>query len=214
MKLSKKIAIATGVLSVFGYQLKAGSINITPLSPVAPVADEMAYSFFIDGNIGVGKVDVLSQITDTHFLSDSLDDSGLTLDVGIGYRIDPNWFVEVSVQNTSLDYLSVTNLYGSINYQFTGGDLKPYVGLVGGYSHIKWDTAPLDNSNTATEDKSANGYFVGGQIGLEYKISERISINTQYQYLSNQDEIVTFVNGQEMKHEDQNNFLIGVRYAF
>lgn len=214
MRLRKKIAIATGLLSILGYGVKAGDANIQPLSPVVPVVEEMKHKYFIDGNIGLAKVTVDSSVNDTHFLSDALDDTGLILDVGIGYRITPNWFIEASAQHTSLDYLSITNWYGSVNYQFTGSDLNPYVGFVAGYSDLKWDTAPLDNSNSATEDKNANEYFVGGQIGLEYKVSERVSVNTLYQYLSNNEEIVTYVNGQELKHKDQNNFIIGVRYAF
>ncbi len=210
----KKI-ILTGIAVSSFVKLYAGSTDIPPLSPVIPVAEEMKYKFFLDGSIGIGATDVNSYISnDPHFLSDSLDDSGLVLDVGIGYRFTPNWFVELSAQRTTLEYLNIDNFYGSINYQLSGSEFKPFVGFIAGYSNLKWDTAPLDNSNPSTEDENADGYFIGGSIGLEYEVSERVSVIAQYQYLSNQEEIITYINGEVMEHKNQQNFTVGVRYAF
>lgn len=215
MRLGKKISILTAILSIFGYQLKAGGVIVPPTSfSMSIVEEENTQNFFIDANIGLSSVNINSKISDAHFLSNALDDNGLLFDIGIGYRLNQNWFMEVSAQNTSLDYLSITNLYGSLNYQLTGDYLSPYIGLVVGHCDLKWARAPLDNSNYLLEDRNADEYFYGGQIGVEYEVSEKISINISYQHLLDKEKIVTWINGAELTHENQDNLMIGVRYAF
>lgn len=68
--------------------------------------------------------------------------------------------------------LDVVGVYGEGRYTFptVSDNVLPFVTLRGGYMRHTFTTG----SGTGTQDASQDGFIVGGTLGLDYEISDRI----------------------------------------
>jgi opacity protein-like surface antigen len=95
------------------------------------------------------------------------------------------------------DYASHTNVYG-IGYDYLIGTspLKPFVGAIVGYSTFTNNSFHM------------NGMAYGGQVGVDYSVNGKLSVDAGYKYLES--------NAKEASSEAKNfsAFFIGAAYKF
>ena len=91
---------------------------------------------------------------------------------GYGWFVDANlrlggefqWSLIEDIAPGEQDYRSQQVLL-SADWLFSGGNLVPYVGLLGGYRNSKY------------EDLDEAGMVYGGRIGLRYFLNDSVSVN-------------------------------------
>ena len=164
---------------------------------------------FVELGLGYGETGV----KDGNILvsEDSLDKSGITFDIGVGYYFNDKIFSTLNYQNMSFDNINLHNTYLSVNYLLVeniDSKFKPYLGLIGGYSYLKWDEAPIPN--TTDNDYNSGQFFTGIQFGVNYSFNDDIDFYGKVQH--NNIEQNTYIKGDLLKHENSNLFLIGFSY--
>jgi hypothetical protein len=167
---------------------------------------EQQKDLFVYLSLGLSTI---SSDFDSSSRSISLDEEGLNVDLGVGYRFSDTLFSTLSYQRAMFDEVDIDNLYVSLNYQFSKTPLKPYVGALIGSSHLVWSEYPV--SGTLTNDEESNTLLGGLQFGIEYGFSDW-NIFGQYQILKNEHN--TNVLGDNLSIDFQNNLNLGVRYEF
>ena len=190
--------------------------DITPIEPVTEeIVEDTSNNLFVYGAGGYATLDVTAYITPGADLKvGALDDKGVLYEVGIGYRFTENIFSTLSYQRTGLDFADIDNIYASVNYQFSDVLLKPYIGLIAGYSKLTWNTRPHVPHIVDDEDLESTYPTYGVQIGVEHMFTENWSVFAKYQYLKYDhvmdiDKAVT-----NIYHNSGQNILLGARYAF
>lgn len=165
-------------------------------------------SWFIEGSLGMFFAKINSNVT-IPLKSQSLDDNGILIDIGAGYRYNRNIFSTISLQRSMLENINIDNLYTSLNYTLDNISFNPYVGLLLGYSQLEWQKSPVNNPTTAQADSQKILY--GLQIGAEYELNKSFSLIGKYQFMY--ENHMTNINSQRIKHLYQNNLLFGLRYS-
>jgi hypothetical protein len=139
------------------------------------------------------------------------DDNYGLVGFGAGYNYSKNYFATAGLQHSVSSQTDITNLIASVNYSFDDIYLKPYLGLTGGYSQLKWKKDPI--SNASQKDETASKFFVGVQVGIEHKLNDDFSLYGAYQHnLLNHTTNIQTTSSYDINHKTQNNFLIGVKY--
>jgi opacity protein-like surface antigen len=106
----------------------------------------------------------------------------------------------------------LNNYFASINYQFSDIFLKPYIGLLAGFSQLEWDEAPY---RLLPDDKFTSEFSMYGvQAGVEYDFTENWSIIGKYQYVTHDHHMDILRGRNTIDHNSAQNFLLGGRYAF
>ena len=140
----------------------------------------------------------------------SLDEDGINIDLGVGYRFRDIVFSTLSYQRAIFNEVNIDNLYVSLNYQFSEIPLKPYVGVLIGFSQLEWSKYPISGTNV--NDNKSTTLLGGLQLGIEYSFSDDWSIFGEYQILKNEHK--TNILGDNLKIAFKNNLNIGVYYKF
>ncbi len=121
--------------------------------------------------------------TDTGSINLLIDpaEDGTPVQVEIGYRFTPNWFVAAEYTFADLDETEIENLAASINYGwFLGEKVQMYVGLVGGASTLQWQEDPIFATTIENENDES---YMGGQLGFKAQLSDRWFFQGKYQFL-------------------------------
>ena len=166
------------------------------------------------GALGLSQIGVDSSVSDAELSSSALDNSGLFYTLGLGriYKINnKNIFATVNLLKTSLDTLEITNFFLSGNYIFDNKRYRPYLGVLLGYSTLKWGNSPV--LNTISSNLTANSLLYGFQAGVSKKVKENLSIFLQHQLMF-LNASLDVNNEESIKYKSQNNFLVGVKYEF
>jgi len=182
-------------------------------APIIPVVLEETNPYFVYLAGGVAYLsgeDTLA--TGNTFTAGALDDEGSVYELGVGYRYTDNIFATLAVQRTTLDIADIDNIYASINYQFSDVMLKPYIGLVAGYSKLEWSEAP--HVVLSNKDLDSDGAMYGVQAGLEFELSTNWSVFGKYQFITYDHLMDIRNNASTIEHKDTQNLLLGVRYGF
>ena len=80
-------------------------------------------------------------------------------------------------QNSQMRY---HNIFTTVSYLFNNLFASPYIGILAGYSNMKWEDYPLKEIKARDSSWSLiSGFELGGKIG----ISKSIDFYTQYRYL-------------------------------
>jgi len=180
---------------------------------IEPVEEESVPSWFVYLAGGGSSYDVSSKLTapDT-FVTGALDESAILFEGGVGYYFTSNIFATVAYQRSTLDIVHVNNYFASINYQFSDIFLKPYIGLLAGFSQLEWDEAPY---RLLPDDKYTSEFAMYGlQAGVEYDFTENWSLFGKYQYIAHDHHMDILYGRNTIDHNSVQNFLLGVRYAF
>ena len=206
MKIIKSCILASVLTSV----AFSGSVPVQPVGEIIPVV-ESEQSYFMTLSGGVSSMDISTDIDAQNVVSGSVfDDSGYVGDFGIGYEFSENFFMSANLQYSKLDDVSVTNVYGTINYQFSNEKIKPFVGAIIGYSFLEWKNDPI--ADAVVRDTKGDSFTYGGQVGISYEATEAIELSMMVQRFEFVQD--TFIDGEAFEHKNQTNFLLGVRYDF
>ena len=124
----KKIVL----LCVWAVELYAGG-GIFPIEPIysAPIQeieiqqDKMFYAYVMAGS----SVHSINKIGNTSLANGALDDQGEMIDIGLGYKLDYNLFLELAYQRKAFEQNDMDNFYASIYYMYIDNDYKPYIGV-------------------------------------------------------------------------------------
>jgi opacity protein-like surface antigen len=156
---------------------------------------------------GVGK-SLASIKNDSGTAITEVKDNYNFFELGVGYNYDANYFAMLGAQKSSNTQTDTTNILASVNYKFSHILLKPFVGISGGYSELKWKKDPITSSQ---KDTTATKFFLGLQGGASYKVDEKFSIYGLYQYLPIKHKTI-IENQGDIMHSSFSNIQIGVKY--
>lgn len=120
-----------------------------------------------------------------------------------GYYVSRNGRANLYYQHSNTFENSKGHLYG-IGYDYLIGnyDLKPYLGVLLGYSKY---TQP---------DLTMEGSFVGANMGLNYAIGENFSIEGGYRYMRSNASGNFTTSGSKAKVDALKNWYLGANYKF
>ena len=216
MKLSTLIAMGVGLTS-----LSTAGGNITYIPNIEKTDTFKKYrtinvinslkrtaNTFIELELGLSKLSINDNTFSTPLISnDAFDDKAATLSLSIGHYITPHVFTKLNYQTSKFDISTITNTTFTLDYQFDA-PLRPYVGVVGGYSNLTWERAPI--MNFANQIKRSESFTLGLEAGVEYKLDKDFSFTAKIQTLKY--DHVTNINGQPFEHNLQTNVFVGVKY--
>jgi len=217
----KKTSITFGCMFLAMNAAYAGG-DIEPVEPIhtgmvsEEIMEDSVHNIFVYAAGGYASLDVTTHLTAGADLKKSgpLDDKGSLYEAGLGYRFTENIFTTLSFQRTGLDFADIDNIYVSINYQLSDIILKPYIGLIAGYSTLTWNTRPHVPHAIGDEKLESTNDTYGVQVGLEHMFSEHWSLFAKYQYLK-YDHVMDIDRAvTNIKHNSGQNILLGARYAF
>lgn len=152
----------------------------------------------------------LSADVQTNF---ELENSAPSYSFELGYRGKKNFFYSLNYTRNHYDTRYYDNIYLSANYAFKKrkSRLYPYVGVLGGWSSMRWSKDPVDTYGER-ENESSN-YLVGAQVGLEYLIDDSFYLFGSYIYNYTPQKTMLY-NEAEITYEHIQNIMIGIRYSF
>ena len=212
MKKNHKLVFSFLVLSCLTY-VTGGEI-VQPAKPILSVMqmpeDKDKQDFFVFASGGGSFFS--EEEKGTSFIKGALDDKSAVFEVGLGYYFTKNIFTELAYQRSMLDIANVDSGYLSLNYQFSNTMLNPYIGIVGGYSRLKWSKRP--HIMRISEDLTSASSLYGVQAGLKLPITDNFSLTVKYQYMK-LDHLMNIRSGaSSIKHNNVQNLLLGVKYEF
>jgi OOP family OmpA-OmpF porin len=182
MSIKKQLLAGTiASLMVLGGSAMAGSYDTAP-----PAADKGIY---------IGAHGGLAMYSGDY--SDSID-NGYDIGMQIGYRFNKNIRVEGAYDYMSQDVTdvddssinaSVLMVNGYYDFDF-GSKFVPYVGV--GIGSLMPSATYSDTSITNSDQ---NQFAYQGIVGVDYKVSEKVSVGVNYRYMSWTD--TDYMNGSE-----------------
>lgn len=245
--LSKLIssAAATGALLAVAGAANAGGFVapvaetpiVAPIVDVAPASDwaggyagvSLGYSFNGDDEVGLDFYD--GGVLDGRETGlTNLDLHGVTADLHAGYRWQRGSWVfgpELAIEGGSVDDTQdfdngvvAGTVESSVNYVATLAMKTGYVvnpaTMVYGSAGFAYGDFSYAVGSSPDEDYNASGYTLG--LGVERKVSDRMSVFAEYQYRDFGSEDVTFTDGTDSivtvatpKHQ---NIKVGVNFRF
>lgn len=209
MKLSTLAILALMTSSIYA----GGVVKHTESALGIPTEEIYDNKFFINIAGGVSFLNVDNTLSlNTTFADGALDDKGVVGEIALGYRYSDSIFTTLAVQRTMLDIADINNIYASVNYQLLNTVVKPYVGVLLGYSQLKWSEDP--SVVIANRDLTSDGFTYGVQSGVEYSLNNAWGITGKYQFLK-YDHVTDIRDGaSSIEHTYGQNILMGVNYEF
>jgi len=188
--------------------------SIEPIHPIdIEVKNKKDFFLFASGGISLFNTEIKHQV-DTTFVKGYADDKSAVFEIGIGYKINENLFTELAYQRSMLDIADVDSGYLSLNYQFSDSMLNPYVGILGGYSKLKWDKRPYNM--LVNENLISTSFLYGVQTGLNLSIPDtnNFYITAKYKYIRLDHFMNIRSNMATIEHNSVQNLLLGIKYEF
>ena len=175
-----------------------------------PIVSSVKSNTFIELAIGFTSLSLSDNITNTFLRKGASDTSSTLIDLSIGHHFDKNFFSTINYQVSGYDLSSISNTSFTINYENQEFQLKPYIGLIIGYSYLTWDENPI--SNFTIKVPSSESFIYGVQVGGEIVIDKDFSFIGKLQHLRFNHE--TIIKNEKLKMDSQNIAIIGVRFKF
>jgi opacity protein-like surface antigen len=205
----KKVAL----LCVVAIELYAGGVMepdyITRTQEMEIKQDKMFYAYIMAGN---SVHSIQNKIGNSLLTNGALDDQGKMIDIGLGYKIYSNLFLELSYQQQVFEQNQIDNFYASINYMYLDNGYKPYVGVLAGYSQLTWDKNPITVFQSF--ETTSTSYLFGIQAGIEIPLTESLSFSSKYQFMLH-DHILDVRNiSSAITNKNAHNLLVGLKYEF
>ena len=143
--------------------------------------------------------------------------SGLNYLLYTGYNFENYFTLLFNYMNLTTSDLEFSNIYTSLNYRITAFEsFVPYIGLSVGYSSLKWNTNPIEQSTPSSDNDSANIMY-GAQLGFNYMLSKSFSIKVESSYLLlNHATTITqdTENTLKLEHKNMISILTALQYNF
>jgi len=133
------------------------------------------------------------------------------------YDISDNFIVSTNYMRFDSGDLVFDNIYTSLGYKFKKfGNFSPHFGLLVGLSALKWDTSPLEQASSSSNNDSET-YIYGSEIGLTYKGYKYFSPFVHYHcmfmgHVTNLEQDTA--NNSKLEHKTIHTILFGVAYNF
>ena len=168
---------------------------------------------FVYAAAGISQLDVDESLApNTVLTSGALDNTGSIFEVGLGHRYNKKIFTTFSLQRNKLENANIHNIYGSVNYQLSTKKVKPFIGLLAGHSRLKWSTPP--HQVRINKNLTSKGFMYGVQMGIEKKLQNNLSVFIKYQFIKNDHKIEIVDNKSNIRHNSEQNLLLGLQYSF
>jgi opacity protein-like surface antigen len=170
---------------------------------------------YVGADIGKTKysLDYAYSDSDGDSENGSFSDNGTSGTLKVGYYFDKNNRAYAALNKASFsDEDSDVDLYQfGVGYDYLIGnsDIKPFVGVLAGYSNIKPD-----------DGESINGVYYGLQAGVNYALNGNFSVEAGYRYMkTNMDKTSNETDGsfsstEKIEIDYISNWFVGVNYKF
>lgn len=142
--------------------------------------------------------------------------SGLTYSLEGGYTFKNGISLAGGYMRVDTSDLVFDNIYGVVNYRFDDFyNFVPYVGVLGGYSNLTWDTDPIENPSQESNNDSSS-FIAGTQIGASYDGFEYISLYSTYQclFMGHTTYLSDGTNDSKLQHKTIHSLQMGVQFNF
>lgn len=211
----KKTIIWCSVYTILSANLFAGGDVITvtpvyePIQQIEIIEDKMFYAYIMGGTSFSSIKDKNELVT---FNNGALDDQGSIIDIGFGYNLSDDIFLEFSYQRETFDKNDINNFYASANYIYIKNLYRPYLGVLAGYSKLKWNSNP--SMILYSFENTSESFLFGLQTGIEFPISEAVSVMAKYQFMKYEHVLDVRDIKSAISNDCTNNFLGGIKYEF
>ncbi|MEA3228749.1 MAG: hypothetical protein U9P38_06740 [Campylobacterota bacterium] len=143
------------------------------------------------------------------------NNKGISYNIDGGYTLKNGFSIGLGYLRFDATDLLFDNVYGSLNYRFNDYyDYTPYIGVLGGFSGLKWFTDPIDNPLEGSNNDSSSFLF-GTQTGIVYNSGSVVSLYLGYQCLfMNHITNITLdkENSSKLKHNTLHTLQIGLHF--
>ena len=182
----------------------------------APEATKQdSYDFYAGLSAGAAAVRVTQTNTrGSVVLNDKPDEHDTTYGIELGYYLNDRFFSSINYDKSAYEDVEFDNLYLTLNYRFRQYDLiRPYIGLIAGYSKMAWKKSLIDSTNN---DLEGYAFYNGVQLGADYLTIGPLSCFAVYRYLFSEydTQIRTFAADAVLTHDQAQSFNFGLRYSF
>jgi len=149
------------------------------------VDNNIKNGYFIGAGIGYGMTPSTHEIVSGTVEINTPTDTGLSYTIDSGYTFENGLVLSFAYMNVGNSDMSFNNIYGSLDYKFGPyyENLSPYIGVLGGYSMLKWKTEPLKVTVDNDSNNDSTSFFSGAQFGIMYDIFDSFSLYTAYQFM-------------------------------
>lgn len=173
--------------------------------------------FALNMNIGYSSFPSTHIIQEGSVVITQPKTDGLSQSLGLHYFWTEQTIVGFSLMRMSSSDLLFTNLYISLDYQFQKlvQNYFPYFGILGGYSLLKWNIDPIENSETSNNDSQS--LFYGTHVGIKHTLSSNWDIIFDYQciFMKHTTNLQIDANNRsKLQHNISHTFSLGFVYNF
>ena len=190
----------------FVIEAKTDVVDIASMNDTVEGKD-----FFVFGSVGASLLNV-KQEGSLPLSYHSLDDKGSLMAIGLGYKYGKTLFSTLSLQRNTLDMVTIDNIMFSYNYQFNSFLATPYIGVLAGMSRLRWTKEPyVSQINKKLTSQNA---LYGVHAGFEQSIGKNFFVYTDFQYIMYNHSLDIYTGNTIIKHKNEKNILLGVKYAF
>ena len=179
--------------------------------PQTVQAKSNGYSVYFLG--GASFLNPSTNLSSDEEKSGTLDKNGNVFELGLGKKFNKNIFSTLSVQRVGFELGKLNSISASVNYQFFDKKMKPYIGVLLGYSKLDWDSRPFARPRFS-EDLSSSSLMYGLQVGIEYPFKEHLSLLAMYQFEGYDHKLEIDNGAYHVTHDYSQNLLVGVKYGF
>ena len=139
--------------------------------------------------------------------------SGFNYALNLGYSFTDNLSISFAYSIINASSVQLSNIYSSIDYKYKiYDDVESFIGLIGGYSELTWNEAPIDEKGSSSNATT----FGGTEVGVIYSGLDNFDLYTTYQFMFiNQiTKLQPSTGNSEIQHNYLSNLLFGIQYSF
>lgn len=186
--------------------------NISEANLVKKIVNKDKYFLGVSFNLNhlnVKKNDIYGQID----LTKELEDKKNSYTINVGRVFNNKYLVSYNYEYLDLNEIDLESHYISLDYKFDTY-LTPYVGLSLGYSSLKWNIDPLNNSEI--KDTKASSFMYGVQSGIIYPLTDNLNFigNISYKRFDLKTKLKSLPAVSEIVHKNKSSLGFGIRYNF
>jgi len=189
---------------------------IKPVVIKSKIVKESKDRFFIPISIGYASTPSTHTIKSGSVTINKPKTDGYLISTGIGYLFD-NISFTLDYDRIDTKDLLFSNISATIDYRFEKVlSVKPYFGIIGGYSSLKWSVDPIDNPSTQSNNDSKSPFY-GTNAGILYNFSKDIELFSSYQciFMDHTTNIeLSTTDKSKLQHNISHSIEFGLNYKF
>ncbi|AQS38373.1 opacity protein [Shewanella psychrophila] len=191
--------------------MKTKSLVLAAVIATAISAPTMAADWFVGGAVGYQQDTYKSKETESgKTTSEKFKEKDMSYQLRAGTYLNDNNRVYGTYSYNSDDFAKQQSFLASYDYLIgldAGNKLNWFVGATAGMTHTSPDAKELSSENT---------FVWGGQTGLMYKISDKLSTEIGYRYLKQDYDLKSSddAGSTQFSLNDTQQVYLGVDYRF